>query len=68
MPCGSMPERDGKDHGEDIPKQACSCRWFARHSQLATSGANLYSPAGRVFVVVACRCGHGLDFWHRLII
>ena len=27
----SMPERDGKDQGEDGPKQAGSC-WFARHS------------------------------------
>ena len=27
----SMPERDGKDQGEDSPKQAGSC-WFARHS------------------------------------
>ena len=24
-----MPERDGKDQGEDSPKQAGSC-WFAR--------------------------------------
>ena len=29
--CSSMPERDGKDQGQDSPKQACSC-WFARHS------------------------------------
>ena len=28
MQCG-MPERDGKDQGEDVPKQAGSC-WFAR--------------------------------------
>ena len=44
-----MSERDddGKDQGEDSPKQACSC-WFARHSWLATSGANLYPPG--VFV------------------
>ena len=27
--CSRMPERDGKDQGEDIPKQAGSC-WFAR--------------------------------------
>ena len=27
--CSSMPERDGKDQGEDSPKQAGSC-WFAR--------------------------------------
>ena len=26
--CSSMPERDGKDQGEDSPKQA-SLRWFA---------------------------------------
>ena len=29
--CSSMPERDGKDQGEDSPKQAGSC-WFARHT------------------------------------
>ena len=29
--CSSIPERDGKDQGEDSPKQAGSC-WFARHS------------------------------------
>ena len=34
-----MPERDGKDQGDDSPKQACS-GWYARHSLLATSGAN----------------------------
>ena len=39
----SMPERDGKDQGEGIPKQAGSC-WFARPCWLATSGANLYPP------------------------
>ena len=27
--CSSMPERDGKDHGDDSPKQTNSC-WFAR--------------------------------------
>ena len=27
--CSSMPERDGKDQGEDSSKQAGSC-WFAR--------------------------------------
>ena len=27
--CSRMPERDGKDQGEDSPKQAASC-WFAR--------------------------------------
>ena len=26
-----MPERDGKDQGENSPKQAGSC-WFARHN------------------------------------
>ena len=26
----ARPERDGKDQGEDSPKQAGSC-WFARH-------------------------------------
>ena len=41
--CSSMPECDGKNQGEDSPKQAGSC-WFARHSSLATSGANLYPP------------------------
>ena len=29
--CSSMPERDGKNQGENGPKQAGSC-WFARHS------------------------------------
>ena len=29
--CSIIPEHDGKDQGEDIPKQAGSC-WFARHS------------------------------------
>ena len=38
-----MPERDGKDQGEDSPKQAGSC-WFARHRWLATCCANLYPP------------------------
>ena len=27
--CSGLPERDGKDQGEDSPKQAGSC-WFAR--------------------------------------
>ena len=27
--CSGMPERDGKDQGEDSPKQA-GLRWFAR--------------------------------------
>ena len=42
--CSSMPERDGKNQGEDNLKQASSC-WFARHSltshklpELASSG------------------------------
>ena len=42
--CSSMSERDGKDQGENSPKQA-SPRWFARQSWLATSGTNLY-PSG----------------------
>ena len=29
--CSSMPERDGKEQGEDSLKQPGSC-WFARHS------------------------------------
>ena len=28
--CSRMPERHGKDQGEDIPKRAGSC-WFAGH-------------------------------------
>ena len=43
--CSGMPERDGKDQGEDSPKQAGSC-WFARPCGLATSGANLCPPPG----------------------
>ena len=39
-----MPERDGKDQGEDSPKQAGLC-WFARPCRLASSGANVY-PLG----------------------
>ena len=42
--CSSMSERDGKDQGKDSLKQAGSCL-FARHSWLATNGANLY-PRG----------------------
>ena len=38
-----MLERDGKSQGKDGPKQVCSS-WFARHSWLATSGANVYRP------------------------
>ena len=30
MACSSMPERCGKDQGEDSTKQAGSC-WFTRH-------------------------------------
>ena len=41
--CSSMPERDEKDQGDDSSKEAGSC-WFAHHSRLATSGANLYPP------------------------
>ena len=41
--CSGVPERDGKDQGKDILKQANSC-WFARPRGLATSGANLYPP------------------------
>ena len=44
MACSRIPERDGKDQGEDIPKQAGSCS-FARPCCLATSsGANSYPP------------------------
>ena len=46
--CSSMPERDdGKNLGEDCPKQECSC-WFSRYKWLAKSGANLY-PRGVLF-------------------
>ena len=38
-----MPERDGKDQEEGIPKQADSC-WVTHHCWLATCGANLYPP------------------------
>ena len=41
--CSVMSERDGKDQGEDSPKQAGSC-WLARPCRSATSGANLYPP------------------------
>ena len=52
--CSSIPERNGKDRGEDSPKQAGSC-WFARHSSLATSsGANLYPPGGCCVVFLWC--------------
>ena len=53
--CNYMPERDGKDQGEDTPKQACSC-WFACHSWSAiSSGANLY-PLRAFFFFFADRC------------
>ena len=39
-----MPERDGRDQGEDSPMQARSCL-FARHFLLAISGAKLYHPS-----------------------
>ena len=48
--CSRMPERDGKDQEEEIPKQAGSC-WFARPCGLAASGANLY-PRGLWFADV----------------
>ena len=44
-----MPGRDEEDQGENRPKQACS-GLFARHSLLASSGANLSSGG------LACRC------------
>ena len=34
--CSRMPKRGGMVQGQDIPKQACSCR-FARHSWLLNS-------------------------------
>ena len=37
MACSRMPERDGKDRGEDSPKQAGSC-WFARPCILRAFG------------------------------
>ena len=41
--CSCMSERDGKDQGDDSPRQAGSC-WFARPCLPATSGANSYPP------------------------
>ena len=41
--CSRMPERDGKDQGEDSPKQAGSC-WFVRACWQSISGAKLYPP------------------------
>ena len=52
----SMPERDGKDQGEDSPEQAGSC-WFARRSGLATSSANLYPPGVLFAYVVSAFSG-----------
>ena len=46
-----MPKRDGTNQEEDSPKQARLC-WFARHSWLATSGANLYRPGVWLAVVM----------------
>ena len=48
-----MPESDGKNQGEDSPKQAGSC-WFARRCWLATSGASLYPPGGCRVVIIWC--------------
>ena len=56
--CSRMPERDGKDQGEDRPKQAGSFG-FDRPCCLATSGANLFPPG--VWRLV-CRC-HDVFFW-----
>ena len=44
MARSAMPERDGKDQGDDSPKQKAGSCWFARPCCLATSGANLYPP------------------------
>ena len=62
MICSSMPELDGKDQGEDIPKQAFSC-WFARHSWLATSDANLYPPGIWFADVILSFSGVPFDFF-----
>ena len=48
MAC-SVPELDGKDQGEDGPKQACSF-WFVSFSLPVTSGANLCPPFVLVFL------------------
>ena len=53
MACSSMTQCDGKDHGEDSPKQAGSY-WFARHVWLATYGANLFPPGGCRVVFLWC--------------
>ena len=54
-----MPERDGKDQGEDSPKQAGSY-WLARPCRVATSGANLYPPG--VWSVDAMASFSGVTF------
>ena len=66
--CRSMPERDGKDQGDNSPNQAGSY-WFARHSWLATCDAISYPPG--VFV---CRYHFGLSqafcfvlCWHVVV-
>ena len=53
--CNRMSERDGKDQGEDSPKQAGSC-WFARPCRLATSGAfaDAMTPFSGVTFVLFC--------------
>ena len=56
--CRGMPERDGKDQGEDSLKQASPC-WFGCHSWVATSGVNLYPPNVYVcFVLFSYFCFH----------
>ena len=55
--CSRMPERDGKDQGEDSPTQTGSC-WFARPSLLTShKWRELVSSGGLV-----CRC-HDAFFW-----
>ena len=51
--CSGMPERDGKDQGEDSPKQAGSC-WFAlvRSPLLTSHKWRELVPSGRL----VCRC------------
>ena len=57
--CSRMPERDGKDQGEDSPKQAGSC-WFASPCRLATSDANLNPPG--VWFADATTSSSGVTF------
>ena len=59
--CSGMHERDGKDQGEDRPKQAGSC-WFAHLSLLTSSHKwrELVS-SGRLL----CRC-HNVFLWCHL--